>query len=128
MAFALENARQGDIFVRKAPSCSMGDLAQALKNIFHSKSEIKTIGMRHGEKMYETLASRGELLRSEDLDDYLRVSIDGRDLNYNKYLYEGDKNIVGIEDYNSENTTRMTLDEIERMLLAQPEVISQLEN
>jgi len=128
VAFALENARQGDIFVRKAPSCSMGDLAQALKNIFHSKSEIKTIGMRHGEKMYETLASRGELLRSEDLEDYLRVSIDGRDLNYNKYLYEGDKNIVGTADYNSENTTRMTLDEIERMLLAQPEITSQLEN
>ena len=128
VAFALENARQGDIFVRKASSCSMGDLAQVLKNIFNSKSEIKTIGMRHGEKMYETLASRGELMRSEDLKDYLRVSIDGRDLNYNKYLYEGDKNIVGIEDYNSENTTRMTLDQIEKMLLAQPEIISQLEN
>ena len=84
--------------------------------------------MRHGEKMYETLASRGELMRSEDLKDYLRVSIDGRDLNYNKYLYEGDKNIVGTEDYNSENTTRMTLDQIEKMLLAQPEIISQLEN
>ena len=84
--------------------------------------------MRHGEKMYETLASKGELLRSEDLDDYLRVGIDGRDLNYNKYLYEGDKNIVGTEDYNSENTTRMKLDEIKRMLLEQPEIISQLQN
>ena len=69
-----------------------------------------------------------EFLFSLDMKDYLRVSIDGLDLNYNKYLYEGDKNIVEIEDYNSENTTRMTLDEIERMLLAQPEVISQLEN
>jgi len=128
VAFALKNAKQGDIFVRKAPSCSMGDLAKALKNIFKSKSEIKTIGMRHGEKMYETLASKGELLRSEDLDDHLRVRIDGRDLNYNKYLYEGDKNIVGTEDYNSENTTRMKLDEIKRMLLEQPEIISQLQN
>jgi UDP-N-acetylglucosamine 4,6-dehydratase/5-epimerase len=128
VAFALENARQGDIFVRKAPACSMGDLAQALKNIFKSDSEIQTIGMRHGEKMYETLASKGELLRSEDMKDYLRVSIDGRDLNYNKYLYEGDKNIVGTNDYNSENTTRMTFDQIEKMLLAQPEIISELEN
>lgn len=128
VAFALENARQGDVFVRKAPSCSMGDLAQALKNIFKSNSEIRTIGMRHGEKMYETLASRGELLRSEDLKDYLRISIDGRDLNYNKYLYEGDKNIADTDDYNSENTTRMTLEQIEKMLLEQPQIRAELEN
>lgn len=128
VTFALENARQGDIFVRKAPSCSMADLAQALKNIFQSDSEIITIGMRHGEKMYETLASRGELLRSEDLKDYLRVSIDGRDLNYNKYLHEGNKKIVGTDDYNSENTTRMSPSQIEKMLLEQPQIISELEN
>ncbi len=128
VTFALENARQGDVFVRKAPSCSVGDLAQAVKNIFRSDSEIKTIGIRHGEKMYETLASKGELLRSEDLGDFLRLRIDDRDLNYSKYLNEGDKKMVETEDYNSENTMRMTVDQVEEMLLEQPEIISELKN
>jgi UDP-N-acetylglucosamine 4,6-dehydratase/5-epimerase len=128
VSFALEKGRQGDIFVRKAPSCLVSDLAQAVKNIFQSNSEIKTIGMRHGEKMYETLASKGELLRSEDMGDYLRVSIDDRDLNYNKYLNEGDMKIVKTEDYNSQNSVRMNVSEIEEMLLSQPEIISELKN
>jgi len=128
VAFALEKGRQGDIFVRRAASCSVGDLAQAVKNIFRSNSEIKTIGMRHGEKMYETLASKGELLRSTDMGDYLRIGIDDRDLNYNKYLNEGDKKIIKSDDYNSQNTRRMTVDEIEKMLLAQPEIVAELEN
>ena len=126
VGFALTNGKQGDIFVRNAPSCSVGDLAQALKNIFSSDSEIKTIGMRHGEKMHETLASKDELLRSEDMGDYLRLSMDDRDLNYNKYLSEGDKKVVQTEDYTSQNTTRLTLKEIEKMLLEQPEIISEL--
>ena len=84
--------------------------------------------MRHGEKLYETLASKGELLRSEDMGDYLRVSIDDRDSNYNKYLNEGDIKIVKTEDYNSQNTERMNVSEIEEMLLSQPEIISELEN
>jgi len=128
VTFALEKGRQGDIFVRKAPSCSVGDLAQAVKNIFRSDSEIKIIGMRHGEKLYETLASKGELLRSEDMGEYLRVSIDDRGLNYNKYLNEGDMKVISTEDYNSQNTVRMNVGEIEEMLLSQPEVISELEN
>ena len=78
--------------------------------------------------MYETLAAKGELLRSEDLGDFLRLSIDDRDLNYSKYLNEGDKKIVKTEDYNSENTIRMTVDQVEEMLLEQPEIISELEN
>ena len=127
VTFALEHGQQGDIFVRKAPSCSIGNLAQALKNIFLSESEIKIIGMRHGEKLYETLASKGELIRSEDLGDYLRVKMDDRDLNYNKYLNEGDMEIIKTEDYNSENTVRMNVNEIEEMLLSQPEIISELE-
>jgi len=126
VGFALENGKQGDIFVRNAPSCSVGDLAQALINILGSDSEIKTIGMRHGEKMHETLASKDELLRSEDMGDYLRLSMDDRDLNYNKYLSEGDKKVVQTEDYTSQNTTRLTLKEIEKMLLEQPEIISEL--
>ena len=126
VGFALKNGKQGDVFVRNAPSCSVGDLAQALINILGSDSEIKTIGMRHGEKMHETLASKDELLRSEDMGDYLRLSMDDRDLNYNKYLSEGDKKVVQTEDYTSQNTTHLTLKEIEKMLLEQPEIISEL--
>lgn len=128
VGFALENGKQGDIFVRKAPSCSVGDLASALKNILSSDSEVKTIGMRHGEKMHETLASKDELLRSEDMGDYLRLRMDDRDLNYNKYLNEGDKKGVQTEDYTSQNTTRMTIKEIEEMLLPQPEIIAALKD
>ena len=128
VGFALENGKQGDIFVRNAPSCSVGDLAQGLINILGSDSVVKTIGMRHGEKMHETLASKDELLRSEDMGDYLRLSMDDRDLNYNKYLSEGDKKVVQTEDYTSQNTTRLTLKQIEKMLLEQPEIIAELNN
>lgn len=128
VGFALQNGQQGDIFVRNAPSGSIGDLAQALKNIFSSDSEIEIIGVRHGEKMHETLASKEELLRSEDMGDYLRLSMDDRDLNYNKYFIEGDKKVVQLEDYTSENTTRLTVKEIETLLLSQPEIISELKN
>jgi UDP-N-acetylglucosamine 4,6-dehydratase/5-epimerase len=126
VGFAIENGQQGDIFVRNAPSCSIGDLAQALKNIFSSDIEIKIIGMRHSEKKHETLASKDELLRSEDMGDYLRLSMDGRDLNYNKYLVEGDKKVVEAEDYTSNNTARLTISDIEKMLLEQPEIIEEL--
>ena len=91
VGFALEEGKQGDIFVRNAPSCSVGDLAQALKNILNSDSETKVMGMRHGEKLHETLVAKEELLRSEDLGDYLRMSMGDRDLSYNKYLSEGAK-------------------------------------
>jgi UDP-N-acetylglucosamine 4,6-dehydratase/5-epimerase len=128
VGFALKNGRQGDIFVRNAPSATIGDLAQALKNIFSSDSEIKTMGMRHGEKLHETLASKDELLRSEDMGDYLRLSMDDRDLNYNKYLSEGDKKVIQTEDYTSQNTTRLTISEMEEMLLTQPEIIAELKN
>jgi len=128
VGFALKNGQQGDIFVRNAPSATIGDLAQALKKIFSSDSEIKTIGMRHGEKLHETLASKDELLRSEDMGDYLRLSMDNRDLNYNKYLSEGDKKVVQTEDYTSQNTTRLTAKEVEEMLSAQPEIIAELKN
>ena len=128
VGFALKNGHQGDIFVRNAPSASIGDLAQALKNIFSAESEIKPIGMRHGEKMHETLASKDELLRSEDFGDYLRLSMDNRDLNYNKYLYEGDKKAVQTDDYTSQNTTRLTIKQIEEMLLEQPEIIAELKS
>ena len=97
-----------------------------IENILNSDSEIKTIGLRHGEKMRETLASREELLRSEDMGDYLRLSMDNRDLIYNKYLSEGDNAFDKVEDYTSKNTTRLTLSEIEEMLLGQPEIRAEL--
>ena len=84
------------------------------------------MGMRHGEKLHETLASKDELLRSEDMGDYLRLSMDDRDLNYNKYLSEGDKKVIQTEDYTSQNTTRLTIQEMEKMLLDQPEIIAEL--
>ena len=126
VGFALENGKQGDIFVRNASSCSMGDLAQALKNIFQSNSEIKIIGMRHGEKMHETLVSKEERLRSEDFGGYLRLSMDERGLSYNKYLSEGESQFGQIEDCTSKNTPQLSVKEIEEMLSAQPEIISEL--
>ena len=126
VGFALEQGQQGDIFVRKASSCMVGDIAKALKNIFNSKSEIKIIGMRHGEKMHETLVSKDELVRSEDMGDYLRVKMDGRDLNYEKYLSEGEQKLGQLQDYNSQNATRLTIEEIEELLTTQPEIISAL--
>ena len=121
VGFALENGRQGDKFVRNASACTMGDLAQALKNVLHSDSDIKTIGVRHGEKMHETLASKEELLRSEPMGDYLRLSADGRDLNYDRHQSVGDKKFDDVEDLTSQNTTRMSLSEVEKILREQPE-------
>ena len=126
VGFALEQGQQGDIFVRKASSCMVGDIAKALKNIFNSKSEIKIIGMRHGEKMHETLVSKDELVRSEDMGDYLRVKMDDRDLNYEKYLSEGEQKLGQLQDYNSQNATRLTIEEIEELLTTQSEIISAL--
>ena len=126
VGFALEQGQQGDIFVCKASSCTIGDIAKALINIFHSKSEIKIIGMRHGEKMHETLVSKDELVRSEDMGDYLRVKMDGRDLNYEKYLSEGEQKLSQLQDYNSQNATRLTIEEIEELLTTQSEIISAL--
>ena len=124
--FSLKHGKQGDIFIRKAASCTLGNVAQALKSIFKSKSKITIIGMRHGEKMYETLATKEELVRSEDMGDFLRLSMDTRGLNYEKYLTEGEQKLVQLKDYNSVNSKRMTVKEIEALLLTQPEIISAL--
>lgn len=126
VAFAFEHARQGDLFVRKAPACTIGDLAMALKNLFKSDVPVKVIGMRHGEKIYETLATREELRKAEDMEQYYRVRMDDRDLNYSKYFTEGDPNEVDIEDYTSHNTVRLNAKEIEKLLLTLPEVVSEL--
>lgn len=124
--FAFSNAKQGDIFIKKAPACTVGDLAAALKELFKSDVPVKSIGIRHGEKIYETLATIEELRRAEDMGAYFRVSMDGRDLNYNKYFTEGDKKEAKLSDYTSHNTKRLNVAEIKAILLKLPEVTAEM--
>lgn len=124
--FAFEHAQQGDIFVRKAPASTVADLAQALKNLFESDVPIQIIGTRHAEKLFETLATAGEIAQSEDMGDYLRVKMDDRDLNYAKYFTEGNIEENAIEDYHSHNTQRLTVPEIEQLLQSLPDVQREL--
>lgn len=114
--YAFKHARRGDIFVKKAPACTIGDLAHALRELFGAKNEIKIIGTRHGEKLYETLLTREEMAKAEDCGNYFRISADSRDLNYNKYFIEGESEISVQEDYNSHNTKRLNIEEIKNML------------
>lgn len=115
--YAYNNARQGDIFVQKAPASTIGDLAAATKEIFGKDNEVKIIGTRHGEKLYETLVTREELAKAEDLGNYYRMSIDDRDLNYNKYFIEGIEQISHTDDYNSHNTRRLNVQEVKELLI-----------
>lgn len=115
--YAYEHGHQGDIFVQKAPASTIGDLAQALKELFQSEVEIKTIGTRHGEKLYESLMTREELAQAEDLGGYYRIPADDRDLNYNKYFVEGQPQVSGMEDYHSHNTRRLNVEEIKDKLM-----------
>jgi UDP-glucose 4-epimerase len=124
--FAFENAQGGDIFVQKSPASTIFDLATAVCDIFNVKKEIKIIGTRHGEKKHETLLSREEKLRAVDLGDYYKVAPDDRDLNYNLYFSDGDRRIADIEDYNSSNTKRLTVNEIKAILLKLPYVQNEL--
>jgi UDP-N-acetylglucosamine 4,6-dehydratase/5-epimerase len=123
--FAWLNAKPGDIFVRKAPACTVHDLATAMIELFNSKSVINVIGERHGEKLFEVLASNSELRRSEDMGDYLRVTMDGRDLNYSKYYSEGDTR-TEVDDYHSHNTDRLTIPQVKELLLSLPEIRADL--
>lgn len=117
VTYAFTGARQGDIFVQKSPASTIGDLAQALKEIFNAGNEVRVIGTRHGEKLYETLLTREELARAEDLKDYYRIIPDDRDLNYNKYFTEGAEQLSFLDDYNSHNTQRLNVKEIKEKLL-----------
>jgi len=115
--YAFQHARQGDIFVQKAPASTILDLATAVKELFNADNEIRIIGTRHGEKLYETLLTREELAKAEDLGGYYRIIPDDRDLNYGKYFTEGEEKISEIEDYNSHNTQRLNVAEIKEKLL-----------
>ncbi|HAF00063.1 MAG TPA: UDP-glucose 4-epimerase [Methylophilaceae bacterium] len=124
--FAFQHAQQGDLFIRKAPACTVEDLVIALKNLFNSEVSTKIIGMRHGEKIYETLATQEELRKAEEMGDYYRVRMDDRDLNYNKYFTEGDTALADLSDYTSHNTQRLSIQEVESLLLSLPEVQAEL--
>lgn len=124
--FAFGNARPGDIFIRKSPACTVDALAAALGELFGIEPQIRRIGMRHGEKLYETLASREELRRAQDMGDYWRVTMDGRGLDYAKYFTEGDTNEAGIDDYTSHNTERLDVAQVKKLLLTLPEVQAEL--
>ncbi len=114
---AFEHAVQGDIFVQKAPASTVGDLAQALISLFESQSPIRVIGTRHGEKLYESLLSREEMARADDMGRYYRIPADDRDLNYNKYFVEGETRVSAFEDYTSHNTERLNVDQVKQLLL-----------
>jgi len=124
--FAFQNSKQGDLFIKKAPACTIIDLANAVKNIFDSEVPIEIIGIRHGEKICETLATREELQRGEDMGVYYRIPIDDRCLNYTKYFTEGDTKEAKFEDYTSHNTRRLNIKEVEELLLSLPEVQAEL--
>ena len=125
--YAFTHAKQGDIFIKKAPASTVGDLAQALKELFNSDVETKIIGIRHGEKLYETLASKEELATAQDLGDYYRVQMDNRGLNYEIYFTDGNQEEINFDDYHSHNTERLNVDQVKKLLLTLPEIRSELE-
>jgi UDP-glucose 4-epimerase len=115
--FAFQHGEQGDIFVQKSPASTVEDLAKALSDIYGKKDNIKIIGTRHGEKLYESLISREEMSQVIDLGDYYKIPADNRDLNYDKYVVEGDLKLSKLEDYTSHNTKRLNVSEIKKLLL-----------
>lgn len=115
--FAFQNAKPGDIMVQKAPASTIGDLAQAVKELFGADNEIRVIGTRHGEKLFETLLTREEYAVAEDLGRYFRVPADSRDLNYDKYFVKGNEKLSLAKEYNSHNTQRLDVEQVKRKLL-----------
>ena len=115
--FAFKHANPGDIFVQKAPAATIGVLAEAIKSLLKNPEPIKVIGTRHGEKLYETLVSREEMARSEDMGDFFRIPADSRDLNYDKYFVEGEVNLSASQDYTSHNTKILNADEVSKTLM-----------
>jgi len=124
---AFENAEQGDIFVQKAPASTVGDLALALKELFARANAVKVIGTRHGEKLYESLISREEMAKAEDMGRYYRIPADNRDLNYKKYFVEGEEKIAEFDDYTSHNTERLDIEGIKQLLLKLDYIKEQLD-
>jgi UDP-glucose 4-epimerase len=118
--FAFEHGNPGDLFVNKAPAGTIGDLAQALKEICNADNEVKIIGTRHGEKLYETLCTREEMVKAEDMGEFYRVPADNRDLNYAQYFSEGKEDVSVVEDYHSHNTERLGVEGTKKLLVKLP--------
>jgi UDP-glucose 4-epimerase len=115
--FAFEHGKQGDLFVQKSPAATINTLAKSLLELYKSNAQIKMIGTRHGEKLYETLVNREDMVKAEDLGQYYRIPADNRDLNYAQYFSEGTSEISKIEEYHSHNTTRLDVEEMKDLLL-----------
>ena len=114
--FAFENGKQGDLFVQKSPAATIEVLAKALLELYDSKSEIKVIGTRHGEKLYETLVNREDMVKAEDMGDYYRIPADNRDLNYAQYFSEGEPDVSNYDEYHSHNTERLDIEGMKKLL------------
>jgi UDP-glucose 4-epimerase len=114
--YAFVHGTQGDLFIQKAPACTINVLADAVMEFMHKKTEKLFIGTRHGEKLYETLVTKEEMARASDMGDYFRIHADNRDLNYNSYFSEGDSKVEKLIEYNSHNTKRLTLEEAVALL------------
>ncbi len=125
--FAFENAHTGDILVKKAPACTIGVLAQAVKELFHADNPVRVIGIRHGEKMYETLLTNEECAHAIDMGDFYRVPSDTRDLNYDKYFVEGNQERNKLTEFNSNNTALLTVEEVKQKLLTLSYIQEELE-
>jgi UDP-N-acetylglucosamine 4,6-dehydratase len=118
--YAFENGKQGDLFVQKSPAATIQVLAQALIELYKSNSTIQVIGTRHGEKLYETLVNREDMLKAEDMGDYFRIPADNRDLNYAQYFSEGNEEVTTYEEYHSHNTIRLDVEEMKQLLYKLP--------
>ena len=116
--YAFTNGKQGDLFVQKSPASTVGDLAEAMKSIYSYERDIKIIGTRHGEKLYETLLTKEEFIKAEELEGYYRVPADNRDLNYGKYFKEGNKELSATDEYHSHNTVQLNIEETKSKILA----------
>lgn len=115
--YAFEHGKNGDLFVQKAPAATLETLSKSLIELFHADVKVRTIGTRHGEKLYETLVTREEMAKSQDMGNYFRIPADNRDLNYDKYFVEGEEEISAIDDYHSHNTKRLDVEGMKELLL-----------
>ncbi|NBK97810.1 MAG: NAD-dependent epimerase/dehydratase family protein [Erysipelotrichia bacterium] len=127
VVYAFEYAQTGDLIVQKSPASKIGDLAEAVRQLFDPKHEVKVIGTRHGEKVYETLLTKEEYFKAEDMGTYYRIPADNRDLNYDKYFIQGDEKLSTMEEYNSHNTYRLNVEEVEEKLLSLDYIKEELE-
>ena len=125
--YAFKNGNQGDLFVQKSPAATVSILAKALSELYKSKSPVEEIGIRHGEKMYETLVTKEEMIKAEDQEKYFKITPDERDLNYDQYFSKGTVK-PSIDEYNSNNTKLLSIDEMKNLLIALPQIKEEINN